>query len=237
MHLHRIHLNPRCKEARRDLADPYQMHATLCRAFFSPETACPQGALLWRQEPETDRYGRARVLIQSRAAPDWTRVPADWLAPALSVTDMPVSPGIDLVQKLALDALQIGQAFRFRLRANPSKTVQGKRQGVVHPDAQREWLASKGEQHGFALPESATTDYFEFMQSPEGRAYPDFRVSLEQLLKGNQHDGNAIRVYSALFEGRLTVADPARFRVALKTGIGHGKVMGLGLLSVVPVVG
>lgn len=225
MHLHRIHLNPRCKEARRDLADPYQMHATLCRAFFPPETACPQGALLWRQEPETDREGCPRVLIQSRATPDWSRIPApDWLAQA--------EPGIDLVQKLALDALVAGQAFRFRLRANPCKTAHGKRQGLAHPDAQQEWLARKGEQHGFSLPESATPDYFDFMQSPEGRVYPDVRISHEHLLKGKQHGGNAIRVYSALFEGRLVVTDTVRFRKALETGIGHGKVMGLGLLSV-----
>ena len=227
MHLYRIHLNPRCKEARRDLTDPYQMHATLCRAFFPQETQCPPGALLWRQEPETDRESRPRVLIQSRVTPDWSRIPAPgWLAKA--------EPGIDLAQQLALEALQAGQTFRFRLRANPCKTVQGKRQGLVHSNAQREWLVRKGEQHGFALPESATQDYFDFMQGPEGRAYPDVRVSHEQLLKGNQHGSNAIRVYSALFEGRLTVTDPTRFLAALETGIGHGKVMGLGLLSVVP---
>lgn len=237
MHLHRIHLNPRCKDARRDLADPYQMHATLCRAFFPQETKCPPGTLLWRQEPETDRYGRARVLIQSHAAPDWTRVPSDWLAPALSDTDIPVSPGIDLAQKLELDAMKAGQLFRFRLRANPCKTVQGKRQGLVHPDAQQAWLARKGERHGFDLPELDTSDYFDFMQSPKGCAYHDVRVAHEQILKGNQHGCNAIRVYSALFEGRLIVTDAARFRKALANGIGHGKVMGLGLLSVAPMPG
>lgn len=230
MHLHRIHLNPRCKEARRDLADPYQMHSTLCRAFFPAETPCPAGALLWRLEPETDHEGRPRMLIQSREIPDWSRIPVPaWLAQ--------VEPGLNLAQKLALDTLKAGQAFRFRLRANPCKTVDGKRQGLVHPDAQQAWLARKGEQHGFALPESATPDYFDFMQSPEGRAYHDVRVSHGQILKGSQHGGNAIRVYSALFEGRLVVTDAARFRKALETGIGHGKVMGLGLLSVAPISG
>lgn len=227
MHLHRIHLNPRCKEARRDLADPYQMHATLCRAFFPAESPCPAGTVLWRQEPETDREGRPRVLIQSRETPDWARLPVqDWLAHT--------EPGIDLVQKLALDTLETGQAFRFRLRANPCKTVEGKRQGLVHPDAQRNWLARKGEQHGFRLPESATPDFFDVMESAKGHAYPDVRITHEQMLRGSQHGGNAIRVYSALFEGRLTVTDPERFRAALETGIGHGKVMGLGLLSAVP---
>lgn len=223
MRLFRIHLNPRCKEARRDLADPYQMHATLCRAFFPEVTRCPPGSLLWRLEPETDAEGRARVLVQSREIPDWSRILVpEWLAQD--------EPG----KALAFDAIQAGQMLRFRLRANPCKTVQGKRQGLVHPGAQRDWLARKGEQHGFALPESSTPDYFDFMQSAEGRAYPDVRVSHQQLLKGSQHEGNAIRIYSVLFEGNLTVTDPARFRAALETGIGHGKVMGLGLLSVVP---
>lgn len=234
MRLFRIHLNPRSKEARRDLADPYQMHATLCRVFFAQETKCSPNAILWRLEPETDQYGRARLLIQSSESPDWTRVPACWLAAPLSDTDIPVSPGIDLVQRLSLDTLQAGQAFRFRLRANPCKTVQGKRLGLVHPIAQRGWLLRKGEQHGFSLPEPATPDCFDFMQSAEVHTYPDVRISHEQLLKGNQHNGNAISVYSVLFEGFLTVTDPAQFRVALKSGIGHGKVMGLGLLSVAP---
>ncbi len=235
MRLHRITLNPRSKDARRDLADPYQMHATLCRAFFPQDTPCPPGALLWRLEPETDKFGRSRVLAQSLAPPDWSSVPADWLAPPLSEDDMPVSLGIDLVQKLALNALQAGQAFRFRLRANPCKTTLGKRTGLVHPDAQRDWLLRKGEQHGFALPVADTPDYFDFVESPNGKPYPDVRVSQDQMLTGRKHDGTTIRVFSVLYEGRLTVNDPEKFRAALQAGIGHGKVMGLGLLSVFPI--
>lgn len=235
MRLHRIHLNPRCKEARRDLADPYQMHATLCRAFFPQETPCTPGALLWRQEPETDAHGRPRVLIQSQAVPDWSRLPSDWLAPALSDMDLPVSPGIDLAQRLSLDTLTAGQAFRFRLRANPCKTALGKRTGLVHPDAQRAWLARKGAQHGFALPASDTSDYFDFAESPKGQPYPDIRVSHDRMLVGRRHDGTMIRVFSVLYDGRLTVSDPIEFRAALNTGIGHAKVMGQGLLSIAPI--
>jgi len=101
----------------------------------------------------------------------------------------------------------------------------------------REWLLRKGEQHGFAVPESVTPDYFDFRLSHDGRAYHDVRISHEQTLKGSQHGGNAIRVFAALFEGRLTVCDPVRFRAALETGVGHGKVLGLGLLSVAPAPG
>jgi CRISPR system Cascade subunit CasE len=229
MLLYRIHLNPRCKVARRDLADPYQMHATLCRAYFPRDTHCPPGALLWRLEPESDAQGRPRVLIQSPSTPDWTSLVASgWLADA----DL----GIDLAQKLSLDTLAERQTFRFRLRANPCKTVQGKRTGLVTPDAQIAWLVRKGEQHGFALLAAGTVDYFSFAQSPSGRPNPDVSLSQDQMLIGRRHDGINIRVYSVLYEGRLSVSDPGKLKATLVSGIGHGKVMGLGLLSIAPQV-
>ena len=54
------------------------------------------------------------------------------------------------------------------------------------------------------------------------------------MLRGKQHAGNGIRIFAVLFDGLLTVTEPDTFRLALQTGIGHGKTMGLGLLSVVP---
>lgn len=226
MRLHRVHLNPRCKEARRDLADPYQMHATLCRAFFEPEIVCPQGALLWREEPETDAAGLPRLLIQSATEPDWSRLPADWLARA--------EPGIDLSQKLGLDSLAAGARFRFRLRANPSKTVNGKRLGLMAQPDQRKWLERKASQHGFALPANPSTDYFDSLSANNAVPECDCRISQEAMLTGRQHGGNVIHVYAALFEGQLEVTDAQAFRHALAHGIGHGKVMGLGLLSIAP---
>jgi len=38
-----------------------------------------------------------------------------------------------------------------------------------------------------------------------------------------------------LYDEILTVTEPGKFRDVLQTGIGHGKSMGLGLLSVVPI--
>lgn len=228
MFLHRIYLNPRSRAVRRDIADPYQMHASLCRAFLPPERPCPPGAVLWRLEPETNAAGQPRVLVQSRLTPDWSQVAApDWLAAETGA-------GIDLTQKLSLDTLEPGKRFRFRLRANPCVTRNGKRLGLMQPDEQKHWLEGQGVRHGFALPEPTTLDYFEFHKST-GRGHGDFRITHEQMLTGIQHSGNRIRIYSVLYEGRLTVTDPARFKEALAAGIGHGKVMGLGLLSVVPI--
>jgi CRISPR system Cascade subunit CasE len=223
MFLHRIHLDQRCREARRDLSDPYQLHSTLCRAFCEPDRKCPEGEFLWRLEPETDSAGCPRILVQSRKIPDWTSIGArGWLAKA--------DPAIDLKERLKLDSLKAGQRFRFRLRANPCVKRGGKRIGLLRLEEQEKWVVRKGEQHGFSLPQLAS---FDLSESSQGRV--DIRISQEQMLRGKQHAGNGIQIYSVLYDGVLSVIEPDKFRDALQTGIGHGKVMGLGLVSVVPI--
>lgn len=223
MFLHRIHLEPRCREARRDMADPYQLHSTLCRAFSVPEKKCPEGEFLWRLEPETDPNGCARILVQSRSLPDWSRIGVKgWLTQA--------DPTVDLKARLKLDSLKAGQRFRFRLRANPCVTRSGKRLGLFKLEEQENWIERKGEKHGFLLSKLAA---FDLSESSQNRI--DVRISQEQMLRGKQHTGNGIRIYSVLYDGILAVADPDKFRNVLQTGVGHGKVMGLGLLSVVPI--
>ena len=223
MFLHRIHLDPRCRDARRDLSDPYQLHATLCRAFCPPDRKCPEGEILWRLEPETDPDGCPRILVQSRTMPNWTGIGVKgWLAKA--------DPSIDLKNRLKLDSLKIGQRFRFRLRANPCITRDGKRLGLLRPEEQEQWIFRKGHLHGFALPQLPSFDLSEV-----GPDRIDVQVSPEQMLSGTQHHGNAIRVFSVLYDGVMTVTDANAFVKVLHTGIGHGKALGLGLLSVAPI--
>lgn len=223
MLLHRIHLDPRCLEARRDLSDAYQLHSTLCRAFCAPDKKCPEGEILWRLEPETDPTGYPRVLVQSRSIPNWTRIGVQgWLAKA--------DPAVDLKDRLKLDSLKAGQRFRFRLRANPCVTRNGKRLGLLRMEEQEKWIERKGGQHGFSLPQLTS---FDLSASSQERI--DVRISQEQMLRGKQHAGNGIWIYSVLYDGILVITETDKFRGALRTGIGHGKVMGLGLLSVVPI--
>lgn len=81
----------------------------------------------------------------------------------------------------------------------------------------------------FSLPQLAS---FDFSEAPQKRI--DVRISQEQMLRRKQHTGNGIRIYSVLYDGILMLVEPDNFRVALQTGIGHGKAMELGLMSVVP---
>jgi len=133
--------------------------------------------------------------------------------------------------RLKLDSLRVGQKFRYRLRANPCVCRNGKRQGLLRLEEQEGWIERKGLLHGFSLPRLAVFDLSESSQEQV-----DVRISQEQMSRGWQHSGNGIRVFSVLYDGVLSVTEPDKFRDALKTGIGHGKVMGLGLLSVVPIV-
>lgn len=222
MYLSRIHLDPRCREVRRDLSDAYQLHSTLCRAYSLPERKCSESEFMWRLEPETDPAGFPRVLVQSRTVPNWSGINVkEWLASS--------DPAFDLVDRLKLNDLNVGQRFRFRLRANPCVTRNGKRQGLLLLEEQEKWLLRKGEHHGFSLQQLPSLD-----RSDSSKKRVDVRVSQEQMLRAKQHSGNTIRIFSVLYDGILTVTEPDSFRDALRTGIGHGKAVGLGLLSVAP---
>jgi CRISPR system Cascade subunit CasE len=94
---------------------------------------------------------------------------------------------------------------------------------------QEKWIERKGKRHGFSLPHLVS---FDLSESSQERI--DVRVSQEQMLRGKQHAGNGISIYSVLYDGILTVIEPEQFGETLQMGIGHGKVIGLGLLSVVP---
>lgn len=211
MLLHKLYLNLRCKEARRDISDPYEMHSTLCRAFCEQEQKCPPGLFLWRLEPETRNDGMPKILVQSQVMPEWSRVAmTDWFA------ERPLSP-VDMRKKLGLtlDTILKGVRFRYRLRVNPSVRRNGKRIGLYKPEDQDKWLIQQGQKNGF-VPET-------------------IHRSQEQMLNGKRRSGDPICVFSILYDGVLKVVEPESFIKAVTCGIGHGKAMGLGLLSIAPV--
>lgn len=210
MYLHRLVLNLRNKEARRDVADSYEMHSTLCRVFSSNSAKCPPGSFLWRLEPEVSSDGSPMVLVQSATQADWDRIGVEnWTSCEPKtlhgfLEKMDISPSL----------LTKDMSFRYRLRGNPSVCQAGKRIGLFASDSQEEWLNRQGLLRGF-VPLS-------------------IQRSQEQMLVGRRRTGNPIKVYSVLFDGVLKVTEPLLFYDAVTRGMGHGKAMGLGLLSVFP---
>lgn len=161
-----------------------------------------------------------RVLIVSRsipAKPDWC--PTD----CFGTKEIP-------------DKFFEHRRYRFSLLANPTKKViDPNKPKVVRPDGRidrnknskrvpvtkREdlvvWMQRKAEKGGFAInPDSLRT-------IPRGREF-------------FHKDGVSHGTHSAVvFQGELTVTDPAQFRATVAAGIGSAKAFGFGLLVLAPI--
>lgn len=208
MHLSRLTLNSRLARVRQDLANPYEMHSTLSRAFAAGPTERPS-RFLWRLE--TVRSDELPVvLVQSHDRPRWGVI--EECFPVYLVEVGTKIFGL-------LDRLRVGQVLRFRLRANPTVTRAGKRRGLRSPDHQTAWIQGQGERHGFSVLGCTLSQ-------------PGLLRARQR-----KESGNVITVQVVTYDGYLRVEDPVLLRGALASGLGHAKALGLGLLSVAPARG
>lgn len=222
MFLTLMRLDPQSPQVQRDLRDPQSLHRTIMKGFpdvIDPEQeARAYWGVLHRFEFER-RSGRVLLYVQSRIDPDWSFLPPEYLA-----NDGMENPAVKPVAQV-YERLTAGRILRFRLRANPTRKIDtksgpngerrnGRRVPLAGLEAQVGWLARKAEEHGFELLQAtlAATGASEWVRSHStGRTFQ-----------------------GVLFEGRLVVREPERFREALSRGIGPGKAFGFGLLSVGP---
>jgi CRISPR system Cascade subunit CasE len=109
--------------------------------------------------------------------------------------------------------LRPGDVFRFRVRANPVKRARdtGKRVALKTREEKFMWLARRLDFGGFHL---VGADIWQ-----------------DSYLQARKED-LAIQLQAVLFEGLLRVKDPDRALETLARGIGPGKALGLGLLSI-----
>lgn len=214
-YLTKLTLNPRHRQALRDLASPYEMHRTLMRAFPSAADGGP-GRVLFRAEPQ--REGQPPVvLVQSVRPPDWSRLPDDY-----ATVDPPKHVSV---------TLRVGQRLRFRLRANP--TVCRKdvgRCGLTSTADQLRWLSRKGQSCGFQ-PLEVSAIRAQRYQSRRARGR---RADDPAALADGGGVENSVTVQTHLgvdFEGLLEVTNPESLVAAIVAGIGPAKGYGFGLLS------
>jgi CRISPR system Cascade subunit CasE len=206
MYLSKLTLDPRHPKARRDLADPYEMHRTLARAY-APEAETPPQHFLWRLERRADYGPSSVVLVQSAQPANWSVVEGLPGYVAEIHRDKPVD-----LEKL----IRPSGRYRFRLLANPTVTREGKRWGLIHEEEQLAWLARQGERGGFNV-------------------LGCVRAAEERLQVRQGKTGNRITVHTALFEGMLEAVNDQGLRASLLNGLGHAKALGLGLLSLAKV--
>ncbi|WP_324715613.1 type I-E CRISPR-associated protein Cas6/Cse3/CasE [Carboxydochorda subterranea] len=215
MYLSKLCLNPRHPLARRDISNPYEMHSTLSWVFEE----CEVRRFLWRLERGRDPT-RPTLLLQSIALPPWDRLQArDGYSGYLR--EEPQTKRFVLPERV-----QAGQVFRFRLQANATVTRGGKRYGLRSERDQIAWLERQGEHHGFRLL---------YYEAGAGTRIPSCQVtSAERRAFRKRRQDPPIVLWSVTYDGYLQVTDPRGLQQALVNGLGHGKALGLGLLSIAP---
>lgn len=188
--------------------NPYQFHQALWKLFPGYEDA--ERDFLFRVEQFQSGVG-AQVLLQSAIKPEGNQQ----------------SPMLLAQREFAL-SIPNGQRLRFRLRANPIKTIKDSSKGTVekkgktftktvrvplsHEEQQQAWLERK--LRDFAQLET-------LIVQPEPVTY--FRKVKES------HSG---KIQTVLFDGIMTVTDSVEFESQVLLGIGPAKAFGCGLLSV-----
>ncbi len=210
LYISQLILNPCSRQVQSEVYNPYEMHRTLMRAF--PTAA--QGGLgrvLFRLESHI-ASGQAglKVLVQSDREPDW-----GWLeeSPHYLLPDIRSNPA----SKVFEPVFQPGQRLYFRLRANPTVKRKfpgldkSKRIGLYKEAEQRGWLARKAEQGGFTI--------------------SDVIVTSQGTIGGKTKKRHDLNLVAVRFDGQLQVTAPATFSETLRQGIGSGKGLGFGLLS------
>lgn len=208
MFLTKLVLNPTHPQARCDLANAYELHRSLSRVYATrPDSPPPR--FLWRLE-HTSRYlspeTGATVLLQCATPGNWHRLQEipGYVRALHPDKQVPVE-----------QLLHPGRSLVFRLRCNPTVTRGGKRYGLKREDEQLAWLTRQGQRLGF-LPLNCRISRNEQVSYRAGRG--DRRITL-QIVQ---------------FDGLLRVEEPQTLGQALVDGIGHGKALGLGMLSLAP---
>jgi CRISPR system Cascade subunit CasE len=214
--LSQLSLNLSHREVRRDLGNAYDLHRTLSRAFVDGPEAVVK-PFLWRLELERT-MDSPRILVQSGAEPIWDQLPEGYVT---SLADRAWRPEA---------VFMAGRAVKLRVLANPTvcrvptpskdnpvpegpARGQRKRLGLWREDEQLEWLLRQAQRLGLSEVQAAVS-----------------RSERWRCRRGK----SPLTVAVAQFDGQAVIADPDALAAGVRSGIGHARMLGLGLVSVAP---
>lgn len=213
----RILLNPSSRNGRKLLINPQAMHAAIS-ASFPPDLDTSAGRILWR----LDSSGHEHALyVVAPEMPEFRHLveQAGWATrPPQRADYAPL-----------LDSLRIGQEWRFRLRANPVKSVKGSEaRGTIRPLAgqagQLEWFMRQATQHGFYIPRQEAKEEASALVTITERN----DLGFERRSEGRR---DRVSIRAVQYDGVLRITDREAIRRALVWGIGRGKAYGCGLMT------
>ncbi|MCX7048125.1 MAG: type I-E CRISPR-associated protein Cas6/Cse3/CasE [Candidatus Sumerlaeota bacterium] len=228
------------------LRNVYRVHQRLAMAFPSKERLERDAAFLApfapgdfaadvHEQRDADKgflfrvdalAGRGPVIVmQSARRPDWDYA----FANAPEMLRAPVT-----VKEWTPDFAE-GERLRFRLRANPTMRMKMSKaerlEGGAKEKHRRVSVTWEKEQNpGEALAEWLK-DKIQSSKQPCGFEIEQCKVEQLGWVSGSNNK-HKMRFRSALFEGVLRVTDARAFSETIMRGIGSGKAVGFGLLSV-----
>lgn len=213
MYLSRVRLNALDRNQMAILSDCYESHRFVSSACGSHKNGT---RVLFR--PDMPDGHIAPLLVQSEQEPEWERA-----AQTMNITvDAECKP-------FELPSFAARTRLRFRLRANPVKTIRGGTEEAVE---------GKGRPKRIRVPlkrEEQQLEWLERKLSAAGSALEGALVQKEGEVTGRRKRGGPpITFYAVRFDGLLIVQDPTAFSGAIRYGIGPAKGFGFGLLSVSP---
>jgi CRISPR system Cascade subunit CasE len=227
-----VAMDPRRTGAQKHLTNPHLTHGAVLRALPRGTSG---GRALWRVDRDDPRRPVLVSLTTNR--PDYSR-----LVEVAGYPNSDAAVTTEPYQKL-LDSLATGQAYFFRLTANPtywtapaptgphdgpySKPGRSQRRPHTTAEHQLRWLLDRAGKIGVTVPPGVNgkpdlvlveSRFHQFTKSYE--AHPNER--------------RTITLTTATYHGQLRVEDPVALRIALTLGVGGAKIFGCGLLTLAP---
>lgn len=213
MYLSRVEVNPRRRETMKALVSPEMVHASIMASFPAMQKE-GDDRVLWR----VDNLDPATyILVQSQIKPDFTHIVEQFGWPESGQKWETVEYDSFLM------GIKDGDIRRFRIRANPTRSVtqsdgkssRGKVCQHITAEQQLQWLFDKSKKCGFSV---------------EGPGLDAKIMSRDNLKFRNKN--NYITLAAAVFEGTLRVEDARAFVDTVKSGLGRAKAYGFGMITI-----